>query len=99
MSNGNVRCLADAKANLTRTGAAGVMSACGLLDDPALFDDSGGPFSCERPRDMRHRIAMAVAYLHCCDAEPASAREMRDHIHSLLQGLPEVHPSSPALPP
>ena len=37
ITNGNVRCFEDAAANLQSTGANGVMSAEGILDDPALF--------------------------------------------------------------
>mmetsp|Transcript_32065 Transcript_32065/g.107957 ORF Transcript_32065/g.107957 Transcript_32065/m.107957 type:complete len:315 (+) Transcript_32065:611-1555(+) len=39
VSNGNVRSLAEARAALVLTGAAGVMSAEALLDDPSLFSD------------------------------------------------------------
>ena len=35
--NGNVRCWADAASNLSVTGADGVMSAEGILDDPAIY--------------------------------------------------------------
>jgi tRNA-dihydrouridine synthase 1 len=38
ISNGNVRCGADVAAALDATGAAAVMSAEGVLDDPHLFD-------------------------------------------------------------
>jgi len=37
ISNGNIRCWADCAANLALTGADGVMSAEGILDDPSLF--------------------------------------------------------------
>ena len=37
VSNGNVRCWDDVRANLTLTGADGIMSAEGMLDDPALY--------------------------------------------------------------
>ena len=37
IANGNVKSFADVKANLASTGAAGIMSAEGMLDDPALF--------------------------------------------------------------
>ena len=37
ISNGNVKNFDDVRKNLASTGAAGVMSAEGMLDDPALF--------------------------------------------------------------
>ena len=94
VANGNVRCLYDAHENLSKTGAAGVMSACGLLVDPALFDDSGGPYSQEKARNVKHRISMAGEYLSVCEREAASVREMRDHILCLVKRLPEANKHS-----
>jgi len=37
IANGNVQCWQDVLANLSTTGADGIMSAEGLLDDPTLF--------------------------------------------------------------
>jgi tRNA-dihydrouridine synthase len=37
LANGDVRCLADARALMAATGAAGVLSAEPLLHNPALF--------------------------------------------------------------
>ena len=40
VANGNVKTWDDVKANLRTTGAKGIMSAEGILDDPALFHPS-----------------------------------------------------------
>ena len=37
LANGNVRCHADVAKNLQDTGADGIMSAEGMLDDPTLM--------------------------------------------------------------
>ena len=42
VSNGNVRCAGDVTANQLYTGADGIMSAEGLLDDPTLFNGRAG---------------------------------------------------------
>ncbi|CAK0820731.1 unnamed protein product [Prorocentrum cordatum] len=42
LANGNVRSWSDVVANLESTGADGVMSAEGMLDDPCLFAPGGG---------------------------------------------------------
>lgn len=58
VTNGNVRCWEDAAANLQTTSADGVMSAEGMLDDPALFfptaaEDVGGASSADQARAER----------------------------------------------
>ena len=42
VSNGNIRHIDDVRACLAATGADGIMSACGLLADPALFARAAG---------------------------------------------------------
>ena len=60
ISNGNVKTFDDVRANLSSTGANGVMSAEGILDDPALFwptkaEAAGGaaPDESDEAREVR----------------------------------------------
>lgn len=78
VSNGNVRDRGDVDAGLATTGAAGVMSAEGLLDDPALF--SGAALSDDAAEDLR-KLKLAADYLDLVDAHgnPAGYRSVAFH--------------------
>lgn len=72
-SNGNVRNLAEADESLTITQAEGVMSACGLLNNPALF--SGLEIS-------KHDLAKE--YLDFCRQYPTDITIIRGHLFRIL---------------
>ena len=72
-SNGNVRTLEEANASLVATGADGMMSACGLLADPALFAGGGIP-----PEQL------AKEYLDCCRQYPTEIHIIRGHLFKIL---------------
>ncbi len=71
LANGNVRCPEDVKMNLKSTGADGIMSAEGILDDPAIF---GGPH--DRTTAAKGEAAIAVASVGE-DAAVAAFKEQR----------------------
>jgi len=55
LTNGNVRCSGELLAALAATGADGVMSAEGALDDPAIFGRAAAE-AAQRKRKLRKRI-------------------------------------------
>ncbi|KZV85112.1 FMN-linked oxidoreductase [Exidia glandulosa HHB12029] len=75
LSNGNVRTLADCHANLTKTGAAGVMVGGALLGNPRLFAGED-----DRPWDI------AVEYLELCEtyADVVHLEAIKQHIKSFF---------------
>ena len=72
-SNGNVRNLVEADESLRITQADGVMSACGLLNNPALF--SGQQIS-------KHDLAKE--YLVFCRQYPTDITIIRGHLFRIL---------------
>jgi len=79
-SNGNVRTLEEAQASLTATGADGMMSACGLLVNPALFSGLNIP-----PEQL------AAEYLDFCRQYPTEIHITRGHLFKILLNLLRVH--------
>ena len=63
VSNGNVRCHADVHAALEATGAAGVMSAEGILEDPGLFA-CGPECAAGRPRSDKPGLKQACRLIN-----------------------------------
>ena len=57
MSNGNVRNCGEAEEALALTKAGGVMSAEGLLNDPALFEDA---VRADETQERLRKIALAL---------------------------------------
>ncbi|KAL0481110.1 tRNA-dihydrouridine(16/17) synthase NAD(P)(+) [Acrasis kona] len=74
-ANGNIRTLKDADDCIEHTGCEGVLSACGLLDTPALF--SG----------VNHdNTKLALEYLELCAAhEPPEHSFMTGHVFKMLK--------------
>lgn len=75
ISNGNVRCWSDVINNLAFTGAAGIMSAEGLLDDPALFNN-GHPVE---------PLQLATEYLDLVDLYPVKLKSVIFHIRRMCK--------------
>merc|ERR1712137_1352642 len=80
LSNGNIRTYDEVQEALRITQADGVMSACGLLKNPALFSGLEVP-PCQ----------MALEYLELCQKYPVEFHMVRGHIYKLLNDLFRVH--------
>lgn len=80
ISNGNVRTYEEAMEALRISGCDGVMSACGLLVNPALF--SGKEISPQQ---------ITLEYLDMCEKYPVEFHMIRGHLHKLLNGMFRVH--------
>ena len=89
VSNGNVRNCAEADEALALTKAGGVMSAEGLLNDPALFEDA----VCTDVNEERLRkIALALEYLALVDehGNPAGYRSIAFHCRRIAKDALEA---------
>ena len=75
ISNGNVRNYQDVEDCLQQTGCDGVMSACALLANPALFANLPE----FRPFDL------ALEYLEFAEKYKANALQIRKHVFSILR--------------
>jgi len=80
ISNGNIRTYEEAMEALKFTGCDGVMAACGLLVNPALF--SGKEV---KPTQL------ASEYLDMCEKYPVEYHMIRGHMYKFLNGLFRVH--------
>lgn len=80
ISNGNVRTYEEAMEALRITGCDGVMSACGLLVNPALF--SGKQVSPQQ---------LAAEYLDMCEKYPVEYHMIRGHLYKFLNDIFRVH--------
>ncbi|KXZ49917.1 hypothetical protein GPECTOR_19g368 [Gonium pectorale] len=84
LANGNIRHLGDAASCLEYTGADGVLSAEGLLFDPALFAPRRAPVAIgDYAAPPLERLEMAAEYLSLCAAHPVPLRMVRGHVHKL----------------
>lgn len=85
LANGNIRTLRDVHECLRYTGAAGVLSAESLLEDPALFSQRrllpGGEL--RGPEGAR----LLLEYLDLVDAHPAPMRMVTGHAFKMLGQL------------
>lgn len=80
IANGNVRNLAEAEACLAYTGCDGVMSAEGLLANPALFSGKDIP-----------RTQLAQEYLEICADTNTNMGMIRGHLFSMVGSLLSKH--------
>lgn len=85
LANGNIRHLGDVAACLEATGADGVLSAEGLLADPALFAPRRAPVAVgEFVPSPLERLALAREYLGLVAAHPVPMRMVRGHVHRMV---------------
>ncbi len=87
IANGNIITFDDVKANFNFTNADGVMSAEGILDDPALFAEAigarGGRISGDLSKEYDRRISLALEYLALAKEYPTSLKTMIFHIRRM----------------
>jgi tRNA-dihydrouridine synthase 1 len=76
IANGNVREHADVVSNLELTGADGIMSAEGLLDNPAIFSAE---------HHEKDRIALAMEYLDLIERHPAPMKCVIFHVRRIAR--------------
>jgi tRNA-dihydrouridine synthase 1 len=76
ITNGNVRVHGDIAANLALTGAQGVMSAEGLLDNPAIFSPS---------MHDKDRLDLATEYLDLVDRYPVKMKSVVFHVRRIAR--------------
>lgn len=98
LANGNIRTLHDVEACLAYTGAAGVMSADSLLEDPGLFS----PVRLQPDGAKNHLTGcyLLLEYLQLTEEYSTHPRMIRGHAFKLLGKLTyfPIHPlSDPAL--
>lgn len=81
IANGNVRCLEDADRAIEATGAAAVMSAWALLDNPATFVGDLAP----------SRMQLAHEYLNIAEKYKTPLRMVRLHLFKLFRSRLDVN--------
>lgn len=81
IANGNVRCLSDANRAISETGAAAVMSAWALLDNPATFFGDKAP----------SRLQLAREYIDLADRYKTPFRMVRLHLYKILRSRLDVN--------
>ena len=81
LSNGNVRDAAELVASLEATGADGVMSAEGALDDPAIFARAAA-----RARRERRQLRRLVSRAKALRAERANGRRLTPEERAVVAG-------------
>lgn len=81
IANGNIITQADVLANLACTAADGVMSAEGILNNPALYHDI---FS-KKPSHPPPLPEMALEYLDLVDAHPVKMKSVIFHTRRMLK--------------
>jgi tRNA-dihydrouridine synthase 1 len=90
LANGNIRTLQDVHACLQYTGAAGVLSAESLLEDPALFSPQrllpGGE------KGAAEGARLLLEYLDLVDQYPAPMRMVTGHAFKMLGAAPHFTP-------
>ncbi len=80
IANGNVKTFADVEANQQFTGADGVMSAEGILDNPALFAPAAAT-----QRGPPTKLQLAREYLALVQQYPATLRTVVFHLRRMCR--------------
>jgi len=80
IANGNVRCYDDVIKNLEFTKADGIMTAEGILDDPAIFSryDNNKNY----PPD---KIDLAIEYIELVEKHPVMMKSIIFHVRRILK--------------
>jgi tRNA-dihydrouridine synthase 1 len=86
ISNGNVRCHEDCEENVSYTGADGVMTAEGILDNPQIFVP---------PADQKATLEIATEYLDLVEMYPTKLRTVVFHIRYVQQCHQQLDPETP----
>ena len=94
LANGNVRAAADVTASLKLTGADGVMSAEGMLDEPSLFFGAADGVWRERRR-LKKKLKEAKAL----QQDAAAGRALSAAEQATAAGLAPARAALRALPP
>ncbi|GMI45963.1 hypothetical protein TrCOL_g669 [Triparma columacea] len=87
IANGNIITFDDCKANLELTGADGVMSAEGILNNPALFVDAiSDPAERSKLKAFASdKVNLALEYLDLLEDHPATMRTVAFHTRRMLK--------------
>jgi tRNA-dihydrouridine synthase 1 len=87
VSNGNIRCFADVEQCLRETGCDGVMSGCGLLVHPTLFEPTADVMVPPPSLDIAHE------YLDLAGLYKASHQQITKHLAAYLAPFLRASPS------
>jgi len=90
IANGGIETREDIARCLAETGAAGVMSSEGVLEDPQIFVDSSSNGSSQNGRKTQFDIAEEYLAL-CRQFPPRGFKAMRSHIMKILFRYFEIH--------
>ncbi|KAL1510119.1 hypothetical protein AB1Y20_006451 [Prymnesium parvum] len=82
IANGGIYSLEDVRACLKATGADGVMSGEGLLENPALFE---GRMAGDAPEQL------ALEYIALQDEYPSDLRSVKQHLFNMCYASLQVH--------
>jgi len=82
IANGNTKTFGDVQRNLESTGADGVMSAEGLLDNPALFSADEAAAAAASPT---RACKLALEYLKLARAYPVAMPTLIFHLRRMLR--------------
>eukprot|EP01041_Mallomonas_annulata_P004909 gene4909-9790_t len=89
IANGNVKSWDDVVDNLNTTGADGIMSAEGLLDDPTLFapalSDQTGTTLTALTSTSKDKLQVALEYLNLATLYPVKIKSIIFHIRRICR--------------
>lgn len=87
IANGGIECLQDVYKCIDATGADGVMSSEGILENPALYSESKNSNG-----EHQTQLAQTEEYLHSCLKYPVHHMKcVRSHVLKMLHRYSTVH--------